>query len=394
MLDILLFEMVFLLSALITLWQVLFTTENMTEIHLVFAVGLMVALLAGHFGRKKPKYLWLILGLAGVIPFVSQPALRWSVVLLGLILWRYLVDIPRPTNELDYSDKILVIFFLLTGLVILRDNTAYFVEETAGLPIYLPLMYLSGVFFLRSLRHQRTGQSQGRVRRSNIFYMALIAITYLISQSQWLREQLRVGLFWLYQIFMRPINYVLEVITQWWFADPEGMMVPEEVAETMEPGPSAMEEFAEGVRQWREESAAGHILGNVILVLFLILVAYIIYRVYLRKMSFSRPVEQGDDIREQMSSVEAPKRKRRRERRPEGAQDQVRYYYRRFLDKVADQREVSDTSTDLDQKAKQLGLESHPMSQIYREVRYGDHPADQALVEEMKRLWQSLGRSD
>ena len=65
MLDILLFEMVFLLSALITLWQVLFTTENMTEIHLVFAVGLMVALLAGHFGRKKPKYLWLILGLAG-----------------------------------------------------------------------------------------------------------------------------------------------------------------------------------------------------------------------------------------------------------------------------------------------------------------------------------------
>ena len=92
----------------------------------------------------------------------------------------------------------------------------------------------------------------------------------------------------------------------------------------------------------------GHILGNVILVLFLILVAYIIYRVYLRKMSFSRPVEQGDDIKDNVLG-RSPQRKRRRERRPEGT-GSGEILLRRFLDKMADQREVNDTSTDLDQR--------------------------------------------
>lgn len=392
MLDILLFEMLFLMSALITLWQVLFTTENMSEIHLVFAAGVIVALLAGYFSRKKKKYLWLILLLAGVLPFIKQSALIWSVVALGIILWRYLVDIPRPSNELDYSDKILVIFFVLTGLVIIRDNTTYFMEDTAGLPIYLPLMFLSGVFFLRSLRHHRTGQSQSRVRRSNIFYMILIGITYIVSQFQWIRDQLSEGMFLLYQVFMRPINYILDLIINWWFADPEGKMVPETTVQTGEPIVSPMEEFAEGVRQWREESLEGNLIGNTIMVLFILLVVYLVYRFFIQKMRFSRPVEQGDDIREQMSMVEPPKKVRGRERKPQAPEDQVRYYYRRFLDKMSDEREVSDTSTDLDMKARQMGLESHPMSQIYRQVRYGQRPVDRALVDEMKRLWQAISR--
>lgn len=392
MLDILLFEMLFLMSALITLWQVLFTTENVTEVHLVFVAGVIVALLVGYFSRKKKKYLWLILLLAGVLPFIKQLALIWSVVALGFILWRYLVDIPRPSNELDYSDKILVIFFVLTGLVIIRDNTTYFMEDTAGLPIYLPLMYLSGVFFLRSLRHHRTGQTQSRIRRSNIFYMILIGITYIVSQFQWIRDQLREGMFLLYQVFMRPINYLLDLIINWWFADPEGQMVQETTVQTGEPIASPMEEFAEGVRQWREESLEGNLIGNTIMVLFILLVVYLVYRVFIQKMRFSRPVEQSDDIREQMSMVAPPKRVRRRERKPQSSEDQVRYYYRRFLEKMSDEREVSDTSTDLDIKARQMGLESHPMSQIYRQVRYGQRPVDRALVDEMKRLWQAISR--
>lgn len=390
MLDILIFEMVFFIAALVSLWQVLFTTQNINEVHLVFAVGAVLAIVIAYLGRKNKRWLWLILLLLTIMPLISQLSLRWSLPVLGLLLWRYLVGVPAPHNELDYADKVLIIIFFLVGLVILRDNTSYFVGQTAGIPVYLPLMILSGIFFLRSLRHHRTGQSHWRIRQANIFYLGLIFVTYLISQSLWLRHQLRriVGVF--YQVVMTPINRVLEAFNQWLFADPEGIMV-EELAETSEP-PPGLGEAGEEIMQGAEAAFTGSIIGNIVMALFLLLTIYLVYRVFIRRIHFSRPSEQGDDIREQMAVLEPKKRRFRRESMPSQADEQIRYYYRRFLNKMEKEREDSDTSQDLDRKAEQLGLDSHPMSQIYRQVRYGERVADRALVEEMKRLWRELER--
>lgn len=142
-------------------------------------------------------------------------------------------------------------------------------------------MILSGIFFLRSLRHHRTGQSHWRIRQANIFYLGLIFVTYLISQSLWLRHQLRriVGVF--YQVVMTPINRVLEAFNQWLFADPEGIMV-EELAETSEP-PPGLGEAGEEIMQGAEAAFTGSIIGNIVMALFLLLTIYLVYRVFIRR---------------------------------------------------------------------------------------------------------------
>ena len=388
MLDILLFEMIFLVSGLLNLWQILFQTERLWEIHLVFAVGLGVALLAGYLGRKNKRWLWLVAILAALMPIISQPALRWSVPILGFVLWRYLAAVPAPHNELDYADKLLVITFSLIGMVILRDNTSFFVGQTAPIPVYLPLMIVSGIFFLRSLRHHRTGQSHWRIRRSNLIYLAFIGLTYLVSQSLWLRHQLRRGGEVVYQVVVNPINHVLDNLMNWLFADPDKMMTPE-AAETGE-AVGGLGEAGEELVNGAQEALTGSLIGNIFLAILIGLLLVFIYRVFIRRLHFSAASQTEDDIREQLSVIEPAKKRFRRRKKPSAPEDQVRYYYQRFLDKIDQERELADTTTELDHKAQSLGWNSRPLSQIYRQVRYGNRPADKSLVEKMKQYWREL----
>lgn len=390
MLDILLFEMIFLVSSLVNLWQILFQTDHLPEVHLVFAAGLIVALLGGYLGRKNKRWLWLLLLLAAVMPFVSQTALRWSVPIMGLIIWRYLAALPAPRNELDYADKLLVITFTLIGMVILRDNTSFFVGQTAPIPVYLPLMIVAGIFFLRSLRHHRTGQSHWRIRRSNLIYLAFIGLTYVISQSLWLREQLRRGSERVYQVVVNPINHVLDNLMNWLFADPDKMMTPE-LAETGE-AVGGLGEAGEELVNGAQEAFTGSLIGNIFLAILIGLLLVFIYRVFIRRLYFSAASQTEDDIREQLSVIEPAKKRFRRRKKPSAPEDQVRYYYQRFLDKIDQERELSDTTTELDHKAQSLGWNSRPLSQIYRQVRYGNRPVDPTLLEEMKRYWRQLNR--
>lgn len=394
MIDILVFEMLFLSSFLITVWQIGFTADKPWQIQLVFTATVIVSLLAGWLGRQKKRWLWLILLLLLVMPWIDQTSLRCYVPIIGLLLWRYIVDIPKPYDEADYADKLLVIFFAIVFLVILRDNTAYFVGDSARLPTYLPLLFVSGIFFLRSLRHRRTGQSQSRIRRSNLGYLVVIGLTYALSQSETVRGWLRSAGFTVYRVVMDPFNRTMEQITKWLF---QGRVNPTEIGQVpVETGqanldPEQMQDMVEGAAE--QLGLTGSPIGNVLVILFWLILVYLVYRVFIKRLHFRGATEMGEDIREQMVEIEPKKRRRRRERYPNQPDDQVRYYYRRYLEKLGDQWEPSDTSVELETKAAERKLDAHKLSQIYRLVRYGGQAADSHTVEQMKELWQKLDKN-
>lgn len=387
MIDILLFEMLLFSSMLFSFWQILFTVDTPWQFHLLFAVILVISILAAYFGRKNKRYLWLILLMLPVMLLIDQTVLRWSVPVIALVVWRYLVDFPAPYDEADYADKLLFMFFGMVVLVILRDNTSYFVGESSRLPTYLPVFFLSGIFFLRSLRHRRTGQSQARIRRTNAIYLGLIGVTYLLSQFAPVRNSIRDVGYTVISWIMAPINYVIENIVSWWFKGD----LPVETGEVVASGEATVATGEAGVETAIGEASLGGSLAGSLFVTVVVLFALIFfYRVFIKRLQFSRPVEVSDDVREQMSEITPKKRRLRRERYPDQPAEQVRYYYRRFLEKLGDRRDPSDTTRELDDIAKTEHLESEELSRVYRMVRYGNQPVDEKVVEQMKQHYRKM----
>ena len=389
MIDVLLFEMLVISSLLVSGWQILFRADQPIEVHLVFGAILLVSLAAARWGRIRKRWLWLIAGLSLLMPVIQQGTLRWSIPVFMLLIWRYLVDLPTPRDEADYADKLLVLFFGMAFFVILRDNTSYFVGDVAPLPSYLPVFFLSGIFFLRSLRHRRTGQSQARIRRRNLGYLSLIALTYALSQFSAVRNVIRDVGYDVLAIILWPIIRLSELIVRWWFSGELPAEMVEQSTST-EPPPGLGESGAvEGVLE--DISFTGSILGNVLMGILLVILIVFIYQVFLKRLHFSRPVEQSDDIREQLGDVEPKRRRARREQFPVDATDQIRYYYRRLLERLGARITPSNTTAEIDAIAQsEFARKTEQLSEIYREVRYGGRQADRAMVEEMKQQWKHL----
>ncbi|NLY86063.1 MAG: hypothetical protein GX077_06905, partial [Tissierellia bacterium] len=89
------------------------------------------------------------------------------------------------------------------------------------------------------------------------------------------------------------------------------------------------------------------------------------------------------------------KRKTRlfKDRFPRGPKDQVRYYYRKYLNKVRSVIEIEPSDTSLDVNNKATGFDRgviEKIREIYINIRYGNKEAKAETVKEMEELYKKL----
>ena len=130
------------------------------------------------------------------------------------------------------------------------------------------------------------------------------------------------------------------------------------------------------------------------IIIFTILIIYIIYKLLVK--TGNRQYE-GLQYTEKRDYIEKDKRKKKswfRERYPSEFKEQIRYYYRRYLNKL-DKEDVevlkSDTSLEVNEKAKRkFEEEIDEIRKIYIESRYGEKEVEKETVERMKTLFREL----
>lgn len=257
------------------------------------------------------------------------------------------------------------------------------------------IYFLSSVFFVRSIRHLESGMERKKIRRANLRYLGGMSVlsvftvwTGVIDYILSLPKRL---VYW----FGYAVVYLAELFLRF-FAS-----LPEFIKKGAESGGSrGNPEFsggAEAVGETIEEQLAAWdttILDTVITVLFMALLVFILYRMFLKTGRRDLTGQDYIEEREYIREARPRRSKRRRDKFPTSPADQIRYYYRRFLGKLAKNNlEVKNTDTSLEINAKAEAVfpeDASKIRAIYIRSRYGGKQADGETVAEMARIQKKI----
>lgn len=265
---------------------------------------------------------------------------------------------------------------------------------------FLITFFLSAVVLIRSFRHLDSGMEPKKLRQANIKYLGLMFFISIVTAFTGFRNFIWslikklpylvvYPLYYLFKLFDRLL-ILLNNVTQ---GLESGHWLPDQILPGELPG-EKLEEIVE------EYVTADTVVADTILgVLILAIVGYILYRLFAK--AGSRVKYEGLDYIEEREYIKTsrPKRKRPlRDKFPGELGDQIRFYYRRFLDKLTRNKVgilKSDTSLEVNEKAKAVfAAGTDRIRSIYIASRYGEKQADEETVAEMEKLYKGLSRSN
>lgn len=236
------------------------------------------------------------------------------------------------------------------------------------------------------------------IRNSNRKYIVSIVIVFLAGAFDLLRNTLfniTNKAFELVEYLLYLVVYPINKFLFWFFGLFEDMeSVPEEIIigqgeipeEIIEP------EAVEGFTEYVQKNFL--ILKIIAAVILFIVVIYILYKL-LSKTGQKSYI--GVEYTEHREYIKGEKKKRARifgEPYPKDSKGQIRYYYRKFLEKLnKEDIEIlkQDTSLDINNKAIfKFGNDIEKIRDIYIESRYGNEDVGKDDVEIIKRLYKDL----
>ena len=128
--------------------------------------------------------------------------------------------------------------------------------------------------------------------------------------------------------------------------------------------------------------------------LLIVILVYIIYKLIIKVGNKSYKGLEYTEEREYIREEKGKKKRFNRDKYPKELKEQIRYYYRRYLNKLHKQNieiKRSNTSQEINSKAEMIyDKEIEKIRSIYIDSRYSENKTDKSMVEEMERLYKSL----
>lgn len=363
--------------------------------------------------KEKTKYFPLMLLPWVAIPWFLEVPLYHVGYLAFLSLFIVALFIKNKeepnydTIEFEFGLGVALSIFLLllsfiTGAVEIFNNVA------AG---YLLIFILSGVLLLRSLRYLEYNAGGEHIKKANLQSLGIILTLSIVLSTPLfmsLFQEFRSFLWRAYNalidfvlwVFYWPIYYfgiffneVFRRMEAWFRRMQEDM--DEDLQGTSESVPEEMEQFMEALEGsgLAENPILRFLLGGLVI----ILIFYILYKLYVRK-GISRGVKETYTERKE---VILPNKERglwqrvKNRLKPKSREERVRSYYRGFLHNLEGKGVVlldSDTTKDFYRKGSPYYSEEDLLRfrNIYLQVRYGNKPVDSKTYKEAKALYAQL----
>lgn len=404
MISILGLEMISVISLLFGILNIFFnftSVSNMFLLYLWFIVlSFSTAIL---FTRNKIFIVLLALGFLPLIYFKGQTA--WSYLLLSVILIGVYIIYGFNKGSYDELVRRFKVIFWALGLISLLSLMSSTLREVIVDSIQFFVIYiLTTSILIRSIRHLQSGMDPNKLVKINTRYLMILSIFSLIIGLDRIRESiftfLRSSIFaiiqniylWLVNILITiiyyPVTFIYRLFDYLFRARIEGNMEEFELNPYL-PDDGEMD-FANQVTEVPDIlETIIFILGNVLIILLII---YIVYRILSGLGNRSYNTIEYSEHRE---FIKSNKKKKRliREKYPSQIRDQIRYYYRRYLENLEKSNigiTKSDTSLDINNKSKDEFKNTHIIRDIYKLARYKEDEPDEKEVEKIKNAYKNM----
>lgn len=393
MFEILLLELITVVSFLFSIVLLFFAIAPVNEMYVLFLWAVAASLVVA-YARTKGRIFELtgLLLLAPLLFYDNSAAV--FILFTSLTMYLYIWISLGRGGHADYVSNLkkYLAAYLIAAIV-----RSYLETLSGSLTISLPyIMFflLASIVLIRSVRHLDSGMEVKRLRSTNLKYIAMLATVMLVTTVEQVREYMWIGVGFLYGIILLPARLLVKLIE----------IIFELLYLLRRDRPGSWDDRPQLPGDiWGDGDAPGageeelmyidfSILEKIIAVLLIIVILYALYSI-LRKRG--RALYSSVKYTEEREFIkEVRKRRRTRGRYPSNLREQIRFYYRRYLGKLK-RADVgiarSDTSQDVNAKAASVfetGIER--IRDIYIQARYSNKDVDRQDVEEMESLFKQL----
>lgn len=395
MIDIIILELISLISFLYSIILMFTSFAPISHMGLIFVFTFVVALIFTLNYRKSKLFeaFYLLLFLP-MLFYRSKTAIFFYIV-VGALTYVYIKKSLLRGNHHEYVEKLILSYGLLVFLVIMRSPFIDLSGTISDSLIFMVIYLISSTLLARLQRHIDTKMDLKKIRKTNIKYLMILAIAFFFLVF----ESLRSGFANAVDGLIRLLYYPLYLLTRnidfsgdWGLEEnifftpyiPEQQIPMEEIGEAVTPHKASILVFLD-------------IFVKIIVFIVAIVIVYLAYKL-LMKIGERKDTDTLDYIEEREFIRDGKKEKKRKtrlfkDRFPRGPKDQVRYYYRKYLNKVRSVNEIEPSDTSLDVNNKATGFDREVIEkirEIYINIRYGNKEAKAETVKEMEDLCKKL----
>jgi len=395
--ELIILEIISITSLLFSIYSNIFNFTNLNNYFILFVWTVIISSIYGilQFKAHNDKTrLLLVLLLLPMAIFKSKSSI-YFIILLAFSLYLYLTRRLISGDHNNYVDSFRNSFFIIIGLLLfsfIGDLVYRFTDFSIP---FLTIYFLSTIIFIRNLRYTFVGMEKENVRKLNLRYLILLSIASILITIEGLRDFLFRILNSIYNliieilivIFYYPLSLIVLALDKFanWILSLLGMDMDDEIVD------STMEEMENIVYQVKEHP----ILDLVFKIILLITILYISYRLLKKRQSKKKYSHDYIEEREFMQRDEYRERRRFRLGRPKGYKEQIRFYYKKYLNKLLNKDikiEKHYTTEDINEFGKERFSYSiiEKIREIYIKVRYGNDEGNSAEVEEIRNLYRDL----
>lgn len=395
MTGIILLEIISIVSFLYSILLIFLIFAPLSNIFIIFIWTILVSLFFAKY-HTKSKLSWasLIILFLPLVFYHSSPAI-YFMILTNVPIALYISKSLFRGGYDEYLSKLkksYLLYTLMAMLGLMFDGFNGFISY--GIP-FIIIYLLTTTILVRTMRHLDAGMDTSKIKKINTKYLTIITLVSFVATLDKLRNFifklitttfqfilsiilaiLYYPMYFLVTVINRIIVFLMNMIMSSGILDREGLEVEEFQPYYVE------EEILE----------VGHFDKLIGIGLFILLI-YIIYRI-IAKIG-DRSIK-GVEYTEDREYIREPKKRRRifKERYPTDLKEQIRYYYRRYLEKL-DKKKVevlkSDTSLEINHKAEETFKEDiERIREIYIDSRYGDKEVGRDRVKEIGDLYKKL----
>ncbi len=388
-------------SFIYSLLTIFFPFASISEIFIIFIWSITVSIIFAYTYKRSKTYQVIALLLLAPLIFYNNMESIYFIVIAAFLIHTYITKSFMKGSYSEYVDKLkkTYIVYGVTCILILTINEGYYNFINISIPFAI-IYLMTTIILVRSIRHISTGMDMQKINQVNLRYIVMISVTSFIVTLDKLRNAIFLiikGIYlFLIEIIMKILYYPITIM----------VTILNKVMEyikgkMMENGNDVLEQLLgestnESSRTLKKNAVrwGNTLVQKVIGILLIMTTIYIIYKLIIKVGERSY---KGLEYTEEREYIKEPRKKKKRfsrEKYPRELNEQIRYYYRRYLEKL-DKKKIqilkSDTSLDINEKAEEIFEDKiEGIRKIYIDSRYGNKDADKNIVEEMESLYKNL----
>lgn len=338
----------------------------------------------------------ILLLLAPLFFYNGRVALVFFLITAPL-LFVYIEMFLLKGNRREYISNLKKAVLIFIATLYLRWILPNLSEAIALAAPFIFVYFLSSILLIRSIRHIEAGMELRRLQKSNIRYLLFIAAVFLLTAVEQIRyyfvqaAKKFVALLALpIQLLIRLIEWLFETLKQLEVKYPsKPWIIPESPGTEGGGEPPPLETVEEVV-------TSSGIFEKILIALLVAAAIYILYKMIVKA---GERGYQGLDYIEEREYIKKKRqgRKRRfpfRDKLPAEPGELVRYFYRKFLEKLVTKKvelTQADTSLEIQEKAEIVFPQGpEEIRNIYIASRYGEKEADSASAAQIEQLYKDL----